>query len=163
MSIPTERIGLTKLVFRRAVSGDVETIVRIVNAGGPDGRPRKELPDPLPTVYMNTFQTIDDDANQWLMVVEYAGEIVGTFHLTYITYLAAAGRPDLQIEAIHVRASHRGYGIGTAMLQWAITEARQRNCRRVQLTTDKKRSSAHKLYLRLGFVFSHEGAKLYLD
>ena len=48
------------------------------------------------------------------------------------------------------------------MLQWAIDEARQRDCRRVQLTTDKRRTEAHGLYQRLGFTFSHEGAKLYL-
>ena len=163
MGSPVDKIDHTKLVFRQATSSDVDTIVRIVNAGGPDGRQRKQLPEPLPPVYEQTFHAISEDVNQFLMVVEYERLIVGTFHLTYITYLAAAGRPDAQIEAIHVKATHRGCGIGTAMLHWAITEARQRNCRRVQLTTDKKRHSAHKLYLCQGFVFSHEGAKLYLS
>ncbi|MCA9024300.1 MAG: GNAT family N-acetyltransferase [Planctomycetaceae bacterium] len=66
------------------------------------------------------------------------------------------------MEAVHVAAEHRRRGIGTMMLQWAIDEARQRDCRRVQLTTDKRRTEAHGLYQRLGFTFSHEGAKLYL-
>lgn len=111
---------------------------------------------------MQAFETIDSEPNHLLMVAEQDGTIVGTFHLTFLTYLAAAGHPDAQIEAIHVAAAHRRQGIGTLMLQWAIEEAKRRECRRVQLTTDKRRTEAHVLYQRLGFRFSHEGAKLCL-
>lgn len=140
----------------------MESIVRLANAGGPDGKPRRELPDVLPQTYMEAFETIDSDPYQMLMVVQQGQTIVGTFHLTFLTYLAGEGRPDAQIEAIHVSAAHRRQGIGTQMLQWALDEAKRRNCRRVQLTTDKRRDEAHVLYQRLGFSFSHEGAKLYL-
>jgi GNAT superfamily N-acetyltransferase len=148
--------------IRKAAPRDVETILRLTNVGGPDGRPRRELPSVLPTTYMQAFTTIDSDPNHLLMVAEQDQTIVGTFHLTFLTYLAGAGRPDAQIEAIHVSASHRRQGIGTMMLQWAIDEAKRRNCRRVQLTTDKRRGEAHVLYQRLGFIFTHEGAKLNL-
>ena len=159
---------MPQLTIRRADADDVGTIVRIVNAGGPDGKPRKALPDKLPAAYRSTFEMINRDANQWLMVAEVdhdnptRAEIVGTFHLTYITYLAGLGRPDAQVEAIHVKASHRRQGIGSRMLEWVIAEARKRHCRRIQLTTDKQRTEAHPVYLKLGFNFTHEGAKLYL-
>lgn len=94
------------------------------------------------------------------MVAEIDGLVVGTFHLTFLTYLAAAGRSDALVEAVHVAASHRRQGIGTTMLLWVIEEAKRRDCRRVQLTTDKRRTEAHVLYERLGFRFTHEGAKL---
>ena len=149
-----------EFVIRRAVAGDVEAIVRLANAGGPEGKPRKALPDVLPDSYHQVFDKIEADVNQRLMVVESEGDIVGTFHLTFIYYLAGAGRPDLQVEAIHVAASQRRRGLGTKMLEWAIALARKHDCRRVQLTTDKRRGEAHALYLRLGFEFSHEGAKL---
>ena len=148
--------------IREAELEDVETIVRLTNAGGPEDVPRAELPEVLPKSYFDAFEAIRAETNHHLYVAEADGHIVGTFHLTFLTYLGAAGRPDAQIEAIHVAASHRGHGIGTRMLEWAIDQARQRNCRRVQLTTDKRRSEAHKLYLRLGFEFTHEGAKLNL-
>ena len=148
--------------IRKALPDDVSTIVRLVNAGGPEGKPRRELPSVLPNTYMQAFETIDSDRNHLLMVAEQDRTIVGTFHLTFLTYLAGAGYPDAQIEAIHVSATHRRQGIGTMMLQWAIEEAKRRKCRRVQLTTDKRRTEAHVLYERLGFAFSHEGAKLYL-
>lgn len=158
----TEIINLSSIAIRKAEKQDVDTIVRLANAGGPDGKPRQSLPDELPPTYMGAFEQINSDPNHMLMVAKAGDEIVGTFHLTFLTYLAGAGRPDAQIEAIHVSAAHRRQGIGTMMLQWAIAEARKRHCRRVQLTTDKRRSEAHVLYQRLGFDFSHEGAKLYL-
>jgi GNAT superfamily N-acetyltransferase len=49
------------------------------------------------------------------------------------------------------------------MLAWAISEARQRGCALIQLTTDKTRTDAHRFYQRLGFVASHKGMKLLLD
>jgi GNAT superfamily N-acetyltransferase len=49
------------------------------------------------------------------------------------------------------------------MFARAISEARQRGCALIQLTTDKARTDAHRFYERLGFVASHEGLKLILD
>jgi GNAT superfamily N-acetyltransferase len=48
------------------------------------------------------------------------------------------------------------------MLQWTIEQCRERGCRQVQLTTDKRRIDAHRFYEALGFVRSHEGMKLSL-
>lgn len=150
------------LQIRVALRTDIDSIVRLINAGGPDGKPRRALPDTLPESYQKAFTAIDSSRNQHLMVAELDGVIVGTFQLAYLTYLAGENRPDAQIEAIHVKTELRGRGIGTRMLKWVIAEAKANNCRRVQLTTDKQRTAAHGFYRRLGFGFSHEGAKLYL-
>jgi ribosomal protein S18 acetylase RimI-like enzyme len=56
----------------------------------------------------------------------------------------------------------RGTALGSAMLRWAIEEARQGGYALVQLTTDKKRADAIRLYERLGFNASREGMKLLL-
>lgn len=149
-----------QIQIRQATENDVDAIVRIVNAGGPTGKRRRPLPKSLPESYFAAFKIIDQDPHQKLMVAEKNQTVIGTFHLTFLTYLHAAGQPDLQIEAVHVVADCRGQGIGTTMLQWAIAEGRRLNCRRIQLTTDKQRYEAHSLYQRMGFVFSHEGAKL---
>ena len=37
-----------------------------------------------------------------------------------------------------------------------------KDCALVQLTSDKRRVDAHRLYHRLGFTASHEGYKLFL-
>lgn len=39
------------VLIRRAVPDDVERIVRLINAGGPSGKPRLELPGVLPDAY----------------------------------------------------------------------------------------------------------------
>ena len=50
----------------------------------------------------------------------------------------------------------------TALMRWAIERARRHGCSLVQLTSDRRRSDAHRFYERLGFVASHEGFKLNL-
>lgn len=150
------------LVIREAVVEDVDAIVRLVNAGGPDGKARAELPTELPPTYRETFAKIARDPNASLVVATLDGAVVGTYHVTYLTYLHAAGRQDAQIEAVHVAAAMRGRGIGEEMMKHAIEAARARGCRRVQLTTDKRRKDAHRFYTRLGFEASHEGMKLVL-
>ena len=85
---------------------------------------------------------------------------MGTFQLSFLPGLARRGALRAQIEAVRVRADHRGRGLGAAMIGWAIEEARRRGCALVQLTTDKARADAHRFYEGLGFVASHEGLKL---
>jgi len=76
--------------------------------------------------------------------------------LSFIPGLARRGALRAQAEAVRVAASHRRRGLGEAMFQWAIDEARCRGCAVVQLTTDKTRADAHRFYERLGFTASHE-------
>lgn len=149
--------------IRRAARADVEQIVRISNKGGPNNKPRELLPETLPDGYFEAFDRVDRDANQLLMIAEKNGRIIGTFHLTFLTYLAAAGKEDCQVESVHVAEEWRGKGVGKQMMNWAIDTAKRRGCRRVQLTTDKQRHDAHRFYLSMGFAMSHEGAKLSLQ
>jgi len=49
------------------------------------------------------------------------------------------------------------------MIEAAIEEARKHGCRLVQLTSDSRRTDAHRFYDRLGFTPTHTGFKLTLD
>jgi GNAT superfamily N-acetyltransferase len=151
------------LVIRRARVEDLSSILSLISDGTPEGTPSTIIPDPLPNGYFEAFSRIDSEPNQALMVGELNGEVVGTFQLSFLTYLSGAGREDLQIESVHVAKEHRGKGLGASMMKWAIAAARQKDCRRVQLTTNKKRIDAHRFYENLGFKLSHEGAKMNLD
>jgi len=88
--------------------------------------------------------------------------VVGTLQLSFIPGLARRGALRAQIEAVRVAASLRGRGLGAWLLGWAITEANNRDCGLVQLTSDRRRTDAHRLYGRLGFAASHDGFKLRL-
>ena len=53
--------------------------------------------------------------------------------------------------------------LGEVMITRAVEESRFRGCARVQLTTDRSRSDAHRFYDRLGFDASHIGYRLILS
>lgn len=150
-------------IIRPAVLADLERIVWLQVNGGLDREPKAIVPQFVPDGTVQAFHRIKSDANNALMVVEHEGLVIGTFHIIYLTYLAGAGREDCQIESVHVDRAWRAKGIGTQMMEWVILQARQRGCRRVQLTTNKQRTDAHRFYQRLGFCLSHEGAKLEFD
>ena len=114
------------------------------------------------TAYEEAFLAIDADPAHLLLVAEAGGEVIGTMQLSYLPGLARRGALRAQIEAVRVAGGARGSGLGAAMMTWAIEAARRRGCALVQLTTDKSRTDAHRLYERLGFVASHEGMKLAL-
>ena len=96
------------------------------------------------------------------MVATDGQTVVGCLQYTVIHGLSRAGASRAQIEGVRVAASHRGAGIGEALMQAAIDRARADGCSLVQLTTDKSRDRAHLFYERLGFVASHIGMKLAL-
>ena len=82
--------------------------------------------------------------------------------LTLIPGLSRHGMLRAQIEAVRVAVSQRGHGLGQAMIQWAVQEARDAGCGLVQLTSDKRRPDAIRFYESLGFTPTHEGLKLSL-
>jgi GNAT superfamily N-acetyltransferase len=144
---------------RRARRGDVGAIVELI-AADQIGATR-DGGDLAP--YERAFAAVDADPAQLLVVVTDAGgEVAGTLQLTVIPGLARRGGVRAQIEAVRVRADLRGQGLGGALLEWAIEEARRRGCSLVQLTSDARREEAHRFYGRLGFVPSHTGFKLRL-
>jgi GNAT superfamily N-acetyltransferase len=112
--------------------------------------------------YLRAFGEIDADPNQLLVVAVSDDEPIGTLQLTIIPGLARRGSLRGQIEAVRIRADHRGSGLGTAIMEWAIDESRRRGCTLVQLTSDISRTEAHRFYERLGFIPSHTGFKLKL-
>jgi GNAT superfamily N-acetyltransferase len=115
---------------------------------------------PLPPTNRRSHRSDADPAQLLVVVTDVADMVVGTLQLSFIPGVARRGALRAQIEAVRVAARLRGRGVGAAMLGWAIKEAKRRNCALVQLTSDKRRSQAHRLYGRLGFVASHDGFKL---
>lgn len=150
------------LQIRRATRSDLPAIVGLL-ADDPLGQQRELASDPLPESYDRAFTIIDSDSQHELIVVEAAGEVIGTLHLTLLPSLSYRGSVRAQIEAVRIDRRYRSQGIGTYLFQWAIARAREHGCRMVQLTTNAQRGDAHRFYERLGFVASHVGMKLDLS
>jgi len=158
--LATLELTAAAVELRRAELDDLSALVELL-AADPLGSTREgsageEDMEP----YRRAFQAIDADPAQLLLVVEHGDEIVGTLQLSFIPGLARRGGLRAQIEAVRVHERYRSQGLGAAMFEWAIAEARRRGCALVQLTTDKTRADAHRFYERLGFIPSHEGLKL---
>lgn len=150
---------MSKIVFRRARAEDLAAIVDLL-VDDVLGRTREDSSKPGIEPYMAAFAAIDVDPNQLLVVAADGDEIVGTLQLSFMPGLARTGAWRGQIEAVRIASARRGGGIGKEMIEWAIAKCRDRGCRHVQLTTDKRRTDAHRFYERLGFVPSHVGYKL---
>jgi len=151
-----------KALIRRAVSNDIERIVNLMNQGAPEGGKNQSPTNLILNDYYAAFQKIEKDPNQYLMVAEINKEVIGTFQMSFLSYLSGAGQEDCQIENVFIAPEWRAKGVGTQMMNWAINHAKNSNCRRIQLTSNKKRKDAHRFYERLGFQSSHDGFKLQL-
>lgn len=145
------------LEIRAAATEDVPAIVDML-ADDPLGSQR-ESPDDL-TPYLAALERLTADPNQHLVVAVREGRVVGTLQLTVIPGLSRKGATRSIIEAVRIHADERGSGLGTQLIEWAITESRRQGCQLVQLTSDATRTDAHRFYERLGFTASHVGFKL---
>lgn len=147
------------VVIRPAREADVPALVALL-VDDPLGAQRESTADLHP--YYAAFARISADPNQLLVTMERDGEIIGTQQITFIPGLSFQGALRAQIEAVRVRADLRGGGLGTRLIEWAIAEARRRDCYLVQLSSNNVRLDAHRFYIRLGFEASHTGFKLKL-
>jgi GNAT superfamily N-acetyltransferase len=158
--LTTLNLDSSAVVLRQAEAADLPAIVDLLAADQLGAIRDGVRTDADLQAYRRAFGDIDRDPAHVLVVAEATGQIVGTMQLSYIPGLARRGGLRAQIEAVRVHQDYRGCGLGHAMLTWAISQARQRGCALVQLTTDKSRTDAHRFYERLGFTASHEGMKL---
>lgn len=150
------------VVLRTASAQDVPAIVGLLAADQLSAaRDGADDADAL-QAYLRAFAAIDADPAHLLVVAVTGPLVVGTLQLSLLPGLARRGALRAQIEAVRVHPARRASGLGTAMITWAVDEARRRHCALVQLTTDKSRIDAHRFYAKLGFAASHEGFKLAL-
>jgi ribosomal protein S18 acetylase RimI-like enzyme len=89
-----------------------------------------------------------DSSAATVLVASDEGRIVGS--LTLVVFPIPSGL-RAWIEDVVVDESARGAGVGEALTNAAIEEARRRHVRSIDLTTRPSRESANRLYARLGF------------
>ena len=152
---------MPNVTFRDATFADLPAIVALL-AEDTLGEKREDPSLPLDPAYERAFHIITANPDQRQIVAEQDGVIIATMQLTFIPGIAFRGVWRGQIEAVRVAARLRGQGIGATMIEWGVEQFRARDCRMVQLTSDKSRGAAHRFYERLGWARSHEGFKINL-
>jgi len=148
-----------EVVVRVAQRRDVPELVALM-MDDTLGRERESTDDLSP--YYDAWDEMALDPSCELLVLDLDGRVVGSATLNYARHLARKGMRRCTVEAVRVVSGLRGKGLGQVLMQACLDMARARGCGLVQLTSDKRRSDAHRFYQRLGFVASHEGMKLYL-
>lgn len=154
-------MNLNQLTFREAVQGDLDNIVLMLS-DDKLGQKRERYTRPLLESYLNAFHLIEADPNIELIVACDREEVVGVLQLTMTPFLTYQGGWRSSIEGVRTASTHRGRGIGTLLIKRAIQRASDRGCHMIQLTTDKQRPEARRLYEKLGFEATHDGMKLHL-
>ena len=152
---------MSDVTFRFADEKDLPTIVELLADDDIAGH-REEHLAKVPQEYVKAFAAMSRTPDNRMLLAEIAGAVVGVLQLVYVPGLSRKGALRAIIEGVRVRSSDRGHGIGSALVNRAIAEARNAGCALVQLTSDKRRPRAHLFYRRLGFCQSHEGFKLEL-
>jgi ribosomal protein S18 acetylase RimI-like enzyme len=148
---------ISSITIRRARREDVRLIVAML-ADDPLGSARERLDEPLPPSYFRAFEAVDHDSNIQLVVAEGSdGVVVGCLQLCILPGLSSQGASRALIEDVRVASHCRSRGIGEQMVQWAVTEARAKGCKLVELLTHNTRVDAQRFYARLGFARSHLG------
>jgi GNAT superfamily N-acetyltransferase len=146
--------------LRCAVRADLAAVLALIReVPRADGEVEVEV-DPASA---RAFADIEADPRNELLVLDDGGEIVGCLQATYVPGLGRGGAERALLEAVRIREDRRGKGLGHDLLRAAIDRARDRGCTLVQLTSDKRRTDAHRFYGSLGFVGSHDGFKLDLS
>lgn len=84
-----------------------------------------------------------------LAAFEQAGEIQGVMGFRYCDFLFA-GR-TMYIDDLVTAETARSQGVGKALIQWAVAEAKAEKCDQVHLDSGVNRKRAHQFYLREGF------------
>ena len=149
----------SSITIRRARRDDVGAIVAML-ADDALGGPRERIEQPLPASYFTAFERVDRDENIQLVVVEEGGVVIGCLQLCILPGLSSQGASRGLIEDVRVASHLRGRGIGEQLVQWAVTEARGKGCKLVELLTHHTRVDAQRFYERLGFARSHIGMTL---
>lgn len=86
-----------------------------------------------------------------VFVLEVDGHILGTCSLIILDNLGHHGAKLAIAESMIVRSDCRGRGIGQQLMQHVMNRAKEENCYKLMLSSNKKRVQAHHFYEQLGF------------
>jgi N-acetylglutamate synthase-like GNAT family acetyltransferase len=152
--------AISSILIRRARRDDVAAIVAML-ADDPLGSARERLEDPPSPSYFRAFEALEQASNIQLVVAEDEdGVVIGCLQLCILPGLSAQGASRALIEDVRVATHCRSRGVGERIVQWAIAEARAKDCKLVELLTHHTRVDAQRFYARLGFAPSHVGMTL---
>lgn len=113
--------------------------------------------------YIDAINEIDATDGNYLLVADLGGQAVAMVQLVTFRHFQHRGGRCAEIESMHVAPEYRDSDIGSQLLEFAASRARDLGCYRMQLTAGAKREHSHRFFQEHGFVPTHVGYKQYLD
>lgn len=105
--------------------------------------------------YATVLQDVAGRAAQaTVLVALQGGRVVGAVAVATAggAFAEQAGSDEAEVRMLATDPAARGTGVGTALMQRCLEEARRAGCRVVRLSTQASMTAAHRIYERLGFT-----------
>jgi GNAT superfamily N-acetyltransferase len=135
------------IVVREVVADDAEVLAALMLEM--DDEP-KRVPDGAQMREVMADMAAYPDFRAYL-ALDRTGAPVGTFSLMIFRSPSHQGARQAMLDAVVVARSHRGQGVGGAMLRQALHIAAASGCYKMTLSSNLKRVDAHRFYEDLGF------------
>lgn len=98
------------------------------------------------------WQSELDDPRYALLVAETGGEPIGYVKLGPLTLPVDANAAAAELRQLYVLKGQLGSGVGAALMDWALAEAKRRDLGEIYLTVYTDNHRARRFYERYGFV-----------
>lgn len=131
---------------RPATAKDLPAILRLY--AQPDFDDGRVLDASAACALFDRFSAYPDYA---LHVAILDGEVVGSFALLVMINLGHMGAPSAIVEDVVVDPALQNRAIGRTMMEAAMRLAREKGCYKLVLSSNARRTRAHRFYDRLGF------------
>lgn len=133
--------------IRRATLEDLPALERLYGFLAPDD----PILDSQDEHVVQHWKVILSDPKLRYYLVETNNQIVSTCTMTLVPNLTRGMRPYGLIENVVTDPEFRKQGLGTKVLQHALTDAWEEGCYKVMLLTGSKRESTLRFYEKAGF------------
>lgn len=140
--------GGKRIAVRRVTRRDIDSIVKLWQALADE---RRYIATDRVTVEQKKrwVKSIHDRGVLWVLA-EMQGELVGSLSLA--RNRDSEKTKHLRNLAMGVAREYRGMGVGTALMDYAISWARQRNVKKIILSVFSTNRKAIALYEKFGFA-----------
>jgi len=146
---------------RLATEADIPRILELYRELAITSSETEQGRSPSPDDYRRVFAEISARPGHNLVVAEEDGEVIGTLVLLIIPNLSHGALPWAVVEHMVVTCRYRRSGVGRLLMDYVTTRARDAGCYNITLSSNKKRRSAHRFYLAVGFQSMADGFRRY--
>jgi GNAT superfamily N-acetyltransferase len=134
------------MIIREAIEADLPSILSLYGQPDFDNGGVVDLNDARDCLAM-----IGRYPDYRIYVAEIESGLIGVYSLLIMDKLAHKRTPSAILEDIVVATSHQRRGVGKALVAHAMDMARSRGCYKLVLSSNARRTDAHRFYDQLGF------------